>query len=493
MMVLVNSNFRLPIKERTNQMATKKKAAVTHVPPSATGSIGPLVMLDPAIIMAKPEDNIRYKTLPSRVDRLAAQILDAGEIHTPIEVEPLPADYEERNGFEYRLTVGFGRHAAAMKLNTEQGAGLKLPAIIKTPVDALDRLKRQISENKDRENFNPIDEARAIQALLDSGVPKIEVCNIFARPTGKKGIAYAPASNSWVNMVRELLGFPKKIQDRIADGRIGLEAAHALFKKDKEKWDDILADIEAERIKKIEAEDKEEAKFLEAERKEAEAAEKDKAIHVAVDTTKATVDASEAALNAAIEAVEVATKKAADLYLKHGNAKKGTPEKDTLKKELAAAEESKKELEGTLAQAEKTHAANVKAFGKAKDTAEAAKKLAQERKDALDKKRKELDAKSKKPAVTGESAAAAPAKDTKPLTKKEIDAAAKRQGAEDAPVKLTAQQMREAVKSVIILSKQGSTKTIAIGQAFQQCFDGIINDGQLQMVIEKIVGEYKGK
>src|SRR5207249_5746573 len=52
------------------------------------------------------------------------------------------------------------------KLNKEQGAGLTVPAIVRPLADDTLRLKHQLTENMDRENQSPMDQAVAIDKLL---------------------------------------------------------------------------------------------------------------------------------------------------------------------------------------------------------------------------------------------------------------------------------------------------------------------------------------
>jgi len=81
------------------------------------------LMLPPEAILA--DDNIRFNLKASRVDSLAADILEQGRVLVPIEVEPLP---KAINGAGYRVTDGHYRHAATSKLNSIASSGAKAAA-----------------------------------------------------------------------------------------------------------------------------------------------------------------------------------------------------------------------------------------------------------------------------------------------------------------------------------------------------------------------------
>lgn len=227
-----------------------------------------MIEIDPTHILA--DDNSRFNLKPGRVESLAQSILEAGRVRVPVEVEPLAT---KQGKFTHRLTAGFYRHAAALKLNDEQKAGIKLPAVVITTADPLARLKTQLSENMDRENQSPMDQATAIQKLLDAGVSRIEVRRIFSRPGGKKG-ALQPASNAWLNIVKSFLDLPKGVQAKIHEGSIGVKAAYQLTKVSPEKRQAILDSAEADRQRELEAEAKDEEKYLQAQKKADEAKSK---------------------------------------------------------------------------------------------------------------------------------------------------------------------------------------------------------------------------
>jgi ParB-like nuclease domain len=226
-------------------------------------------------------ENIRYGLKATRIDTLAADIAVNG-LMSPVEVE-------EADGGGYRLTTGHYRLAAIAKLNKE-GAGIEtVTAIIHPSADAVSRMKRQLSENLERETMSPMDKASAIRKLFDAGVPRIEIRQLFASPGGRKGLKVQPASNSFVNMMLTFLEFTKDIKEKIHDGRLTVGASYKLHKAPREKWEDILAEAEKSRQDAIDQEEKDEKKYIEAEGKAREAQEKADKIATDHETAKIAV------------------------------------------------------------------------------------------------------------------------------------------------------------------------------------------------------------
>lgn len=256
---------------------TPQTTEILHVPPSA-------ILVD---------DNHRFGLKPSRLETLKESILNHGGVHTPLTVSELD---EPQGDAIYRLDAGHYRHQAVTELNTDQGAGLLLPVIVEPAREALDRLKRQLSENLDRENMSAMDRAKAIKQMFDLGASKNEVRKTFAVPGGRKGTAVQPASNSSINMYLSFLSLPKPIQNKIHEGLITVGGAYELTKKPKEQHEAILAEIESDRLKAIEAEAAEEEKYLAAEKKIAEAREKQATLVKEIETlTQTKEDATVAA------------------------------------------------------------------------------------------------------------------------------------------------------------------------------------------------------
>jgi len=413
-----------------------------------------LVQLDPAVILA--DDNIRFNLKRSQIDKLAGDILDYGGVHTPIEVEALAKPTKE--GKTHRLTVGHYRHAAVEKLNAESAAGLTLPALVRAPGDDVARLKRQLSENVDRENLSPMDMAVAIDRLLKAKVARKDIRAIFSRPLGKKGQTYAPASNAWVNIVHRLLELPKAMQEKVHDGRVGLAAAYELSKVSPDRRAAVLERAEAERMRQLGIEERDEEKFLETERKALEI--QAKADEVVQAAEQAKVEQAKAVKLVAEKeaAFKVSAKVPAD-YL-------SLPEKE---KKLIAEKrgQAKADLEGAKKLAKEAAKAVEKLTEKAKDAQET----------AADKAKRLLEARKAK---------AKDAKKGKQVGPRDVKKAAKAEGAQEGHVALNASEMRKAIAELKVASYPTVT---AIAEAIESCFGGVTTPAQCLRALAELVKE----
>jgi ParB/RepB/Spo0J family partition protein len=417
-----------------------------------------LVMVDPSSILA--DDNIRFSLKKSKIDSLAEKIKEAGRVNDPIEIMPLP---EAVDGKDYRLSVGHYRLAAVIKL-MEEGTPIQLPAIVRERSD-LDRRRRQLSENRDRENLSPMDCAVAFKYLQDSGMSKMDIRKEFMRPGGAKGNKVQPISNALMNMYLSFLDFPKAIQNKIhlgpEEGGIGVQTAYQLSKCDKDKWEPILAKAEADRLAAIEQEDKDEEKYLASERK--------------ADEAKLKAAEEEAKLKAAKDAV---TKAQADVAVKREAAIKAyeaaKSENDDKAREEKEAALKKAEDEGRAA--ERAAATAKKELDKAEGKVKSAAAVAEERRKKLEAARKEEE--------KGKKAKAAP----KPA---DVQKAAKELGDGSGRKALNIAEVREGIKRITL---PGTTpKVLAIGTTFGRFMAGELTDSQMYTELQKLVGEYVDK
>lgn len=392
-----------------------------------------ITYVDPERIYAGA--NTRFNLKQSRIDSLAADILDKGGILSPVEARTYGGDGD----FDVDLTSGFYRVAAAMKLKGD-GSTIQVPVIIRD-VDEPTRLFHQLAENMERENQSPMDIAIAIKALMDAGVERKEIRRLFARPTGRKGAVAAPASNAWVNIMLGLLELPKAMQARVHDGNIGVEAAYHLGRVPADKRQAVLDRIDKERAAQVEAEEKDEAKFLKAEAEVTEYSEK-----------LTTTDTEAADLRAAIEGAEKA-------------AKEQTAEFKRLSKVnyLEMSKDDQKVHREKLSGAE----ASVKAANKLlKDSRN---KLA----DLLTKRNKTeealKDAKDKLDAARSAKSAAAKSK-AKTVSPADVQKAAAAIGASSSYVPLNAGEMRAVVKE--LFEEAGHPGVASIGKVLGRIFSG---------------------
>ncbi len=138
-----------------------------------------------------------------KLNDLIQSIRDKGLIQ-PILVRKKDSHFE--------LIAGERRYRAA------QAAGLeKIPAIVKD-VDDSEALSISLIENIQREELNPIEEARAFQRLIDEhGFSHDDV----AKAVGKE--------RATITNALRLLGLPSRAQKMVADGHISMGHARALL------------------------------------------------------------------------------------------------------------------------------------------------------------------------------------------------------------------------------------------------------------------------
>lgn len=404
-----------------------------------------LLQLDPTKVFAPKEGNIRFAALS--VDDLKENILKVGGILEPVIVEPLT----DMEGFTHKLRIGFRRHQAALELNST-GAGLTLPAILRTGGDLL---QEQISENLQRKNLSPMDLAVSIQTAFSQGLNRLQVRELFPRPTGKAG-ATEPASNAWVNMTLSFLELPKAIQTKIHTGAVGVKAAYELTKVSPEKRAAVLERAEADAAKEREREESEEKKYLASQLKLEEATKLAEETALKLDTAKAEVEACDAS-------VAAAQKVAAEKYIAAKSAK-GEDKK--------AAEEAFKAAETDAKGVEKKLLAARKELDKLSGTS----KKATEAADAQRKKLEEARAKAKAKPVN-----------KKTVTDADVKKAAKAEGEGTGVVALNAADMRKTISDLALPGTY--PKVQAIGAAIKACFDGVDTPGQMLKKLAAITGE----
>lgn len=138
------------------------------------------------------------------LDELAESIRTQG-ILQPLLVEKISDD-------DYAIIAGERRYRAALSVGLE-----KIPVIVKQFSD-LQRLEVSLIENIQRENLNPIEEAKAYVYLIEQADIKQEE---LAERVGKKRSTIA-------NSIR-LLQLPKEIQESLLKGEFSAGHARALL------------------------------------------------------------------------------------------------------------------------------------------------------------------------------------------------------------------------------------------------------------------------
>ena len=157
-----------------------------------------------------------------KIQELAQSIKENGLIQ-PIIVRKSPV-------LGYEILAGERRYRASI------AAGLsEIPVIIKQLSDQ-DMMLHSIIENLQRENLNPIEEAKAYQSLIDKGFTHTEI----AEKMGK--------SRPYITNLVRLLGLPKHILTEVESGKLSQAHARLLIQLSSDKQDKLLNLIQTENL-----------------------------------------------------------------------------------------------------------------------------------------------------------------------------------------------------------------------------------------------------
>lgn len=157
-----------------------------------------------------------------KIQELAQSIKENGLIQ-PIIVRKSPV-------LGYEILAGERRYRASI------AAGLsEVPVIVKQLSDQ-DMMLHSIIENLQRENLNPIEEAKAYQSLIDKGFTHTEI----AEKMGK--------SRPYITNLVRLLGLPKHILIEVESGRLSQAHARLLIQLSSNKQDKLLNRIQTENL-----------------------------------------------------------------------------------------------------------------------------------------------------------------------------------------------------------------------------------------------------
>ena len=157
-----------------------------------------------------------------KIQELAQSIKENGLIQ-PIIVRKSPV-------LGYEILAGERRYRASI------AAGLsEVPVIVKKLSDQ-DMMLHSIIENLQRENLNPIEEAKAYQSLIDKGFTHTEI----AEKMGK--------SRPYITNLVRLLGLPKHILTEVESGKLSQAHARLLIQLSSDKQDKLLHRIQTENL-----------------------------------------------------------------------------------------------------------------------------------------------------------------------------------------------------------------------------------------------------
>lgn len=157
-----------------------------------------------------------------KIQELAQSIKENGLIQ-PIIVRKSPV-------LGYEILAGERRYRASIVAGISE-----VPVIVKQLSDQ-DMMLHSIIENLQRENLNPIEEAKAYQSLIDKGFTHTEI----AEKMGK--------SRPYITNLVRLLGLPKYILTEVESGKLSQAHARLLIQLSSDKQDKLLNRIQTENL-----------------------------------------------------------------------------------------------------------------------------------------------------------------------------------------------------------------------------------------------------
>ena len=164
-----------------------------------------------------------------KLDELAQSIKENGVIQ-PIIVRQSPV-------IGYEILAGERRYRASLL------AGLRsIPAVVKQLSDQ-EMMVQSIIENLQRENLNPIEEARAYESLVEKGFTHAEIADKMGK------------SRPYISNSIRLLSLPEPILSEVENGKLSQAHARSLVGLNKEQQDYFFQRIIEEDIsvRKLEA------------------------------------------------------------------------------------------------------------------------------------------------------------------------------------------------------------------------------------------------
>ena len=164
-----------------------------------------------------------------KLDELAQSIKENGVIQ-PIIVRQSPV-------IGYEILAGERRYRASLL------AGLtSIPAVVKQLSDQ-EMMVQSIIENLQRENLNPIEEARAYESLIEKGFTHAEIADKMGK------------SRPYISNSIRLLSLPEQILLEVENGKLSQAHARSLVGLNKEQQDYFFQRIIGEDIsvRKLEA------------------------------------------------------------------------------------------------------------------------------------------------------------------------------------------------------------------------------------------------
>ncbi len=162
----------------------------------------------------EPAHQLRERIAPEELGALADSIAAEG-LHQPIGVRGPDASGQ------YEIVFGHRRLLAHRLLRRASIEARVFPP-------DYDPLLAAVSENLNREQLNPVEEADAVRRFLDRGSSRAEIARLFRR------------SLSWVEQRIALLDYPDDIRAALRDGALSLAVAGLLADIDHERYREQL-------------------------------------------------------------------------------------------------------------------------------------------------------------------------------------------------------------------------------------------------------------
>jgi len=198
----------------------------THIADTLTeqGTIAEMnlesVLVTPSSIVSRQENNTRHYS--EKVDDLVESFGGPEGQIQPITVRRLEDGKLE-------VIAGFRRLAAGLKMEAKN-PDWKIKAEVREMTEE-NRIRINLSENSKRKDLSPVDQAHAIQKLLDSGMNKSGVAKLMN---------VSPAT---VTLLTSVLKLPDSIQKGVHTGAVTLHAAHGLSMLPAEEVESRYAEI----------------------------------------------------------------------------------------------------------------------------------------------------------------------------------------------------------------------------------------------------------
>ncbi|MXO96930.1 ParB/RepB/Spo0J family partition protein [Erythrobacter aquimaris] len=171
--------------------------------PSVTSGLSSIPVADIEPLPGQPRTHFDDEAL----DELAASIAQRGVIQ--------PVIVTARASGKYRLVAGERRWRAAQRARLHQ-----IPAIVRD-LEEREVLALALIENLQREDLNPLEEARAYQKLAeDEGMTQAEIAGLVDK------------SRSHIANLQRLLALPDDVQDLLANSKLSMGHARALIGND---------------------------------------------------------------------------------------------------------------------------------------------------------------------------------------------------------------------------------------------------------------------